>query len=89
MATIVMFVVGVTVTLLSLRPPAFILVTIMWAFGIAGTAFGVPMVLGIWWKRTTKEGADAGMIVGFLTSFIPYVLIEILGWEATMISRFL
>lgn len=89
MATKVMFVVGVLVTLLSLRPPAFILVTIMWAFGIAGAAFGVPMVLGIWWKRTTKEGAGAGMILGFLISFIPYVLIEIVGWEATMISRYL
>ncbi|MBS3897751.1 MAG: cation acetate symporter [Dethiobacter sp.] len=89
MATSVMFVVGVLVTILSLRPPAFILVTIMWAFGIAGSAFGVPIVLGIWWKRTTKEGAGAGMIIGFLTSFIPYVLIEIMGWEATMISRYL
>lgn len=89
MATRVMFVIGVLVTLLSLRPPAFMLVTIMWAFGIAGASFGVPIVLGIWWKRTTKEGAGAGMIIGFLTTFIPYVLIEMVGWEPTMISRFL
>lgn len=78
-----MLVVGIIVTLLSLRPPAFLLVTILWAFGIAGASLGVPMVLGIWWKRTTKEGALAGMIVGFLLSFTGYVLIEILGWHPT------
>ena len=80
-----MLVVGILVTILSLRPPAFILVTVMWAFAIAGASFGVPMILGIWWKRTTKEGAFAGMIVGFLTSFVPYVLIEMMGWHPTRI----
>jgi len=89
LATWVMFGVGIVSTLVSLRPPAFILVTVMWAFGIAGAAFGVPIVLGIWWKRATKEGAAAGMIVGFLTSFVPYILIEIMGYEPTVISRFL
>jgi cation/acetate symporter len=80
-----MLAIGILVTLLSLRPPAFILVTVMWAFAIAGASFGVPMILGIWWKRTTREGAFAGMIVGFLTSFIPYVLIEMLRWHPTRI----
>jgi cation/acetate symporter len=81
--------IGIVVTLLSLRPPAFILVTVMWAFAIAGASFGVPMILGIWWKRTTKEGAFAGMIVGFLTSFIPYILIEMLRWHPTRIHYLL
>jgi cation/acetate symporter len=80
-----MLIVGIIVTLLSLRPPAFLLVTVMWAFGIAGAALGVPIVLGIWWKRATKEGALAGMIAGFLTTFVCYVLIEIAGWHPTQI----
>lgn len=80
-----MLAIGIIVTLLSLRPPAFILVTVMWAFAIAGASFGVPMIMGIWWKRTTKEGAFVGMIVGFLTSFVPYVLIEMLAWHPTRI----
>ncbi|HCC33618.1 MAG TPA: hypothetical protein DEQ28_06960, partial [Clostridiales bacterium] len=67
----------------------FILVTIMWAFGIAAASLGVPIVLGIWWKRATREGAAAAMILGFLASFIPYVVIEVLGMPATAISRFL
>ncbi|MDQ7794740.1 MAG: cation acetate symporter [bacterium] len=80
--------VGVACTLLSIRPPQFILVTIMWAFGIAGASLGVPITLGIWWKRATREGAAAAMIVGFLTSFIPYVMIEIQKLSPMVISRF-
>ncbi len=85
LSTWTMLGIGIVVTLLSLRPPAFILVTVMWAFAIAGASFGVPMILGIWWKRATKEGALAGMLVGFVTSFVPYVLIEMVGWHPTQI----
>jgi cation/acetate symporter len=84
-----MFAVGVICTIISIRPPEFILVTIMWSFGIAGAAFGVPIVMGIWWKRATKEGCAAAMIVGFFTSFIPYVLIEVLKWEAVSVWKYL
>jgi cation/acetate symporter len=30
----------------------------------------VPLVLGIWWKRTTKAGACAGMIAGFMVCMV-------------------
>jgi cation/acetate symporter len=30
----------------------------------------VPLVLGIWWKRTTKAGACAGMAAGFLVCLV-------------------
>jgi uncharacterized protein (DUF2062 family) len=45
--------------------------------------------MGIWWKRATKEGCAAAMIVGFFTSFIPYVLIEVLKWEAVSVWKYL
>jgi cation/acetate symporter len=51
-----MLAIGILVTILSLRPPAFILVTVMWAFAIAGASFGVPMILGIWWKGPPRKG---------------------------------
>ncbi len=90
----VMLAVGIGVTLFSLNPPEFILEAIMWAFGIAGASLGVPIVLGIWWKRTTKEGAAAGMIAGFIISFIPCVFILIMGMDPTdipvpLISKYL
>ncbi|MGD2250164.1 MAG: cation acetate symporter [Candidatus Methanofastidiosia archaeon] len=84
-----MFAVGVICTIISIRPPEFILVTIMWSFGIAGAAFGVPIVLGIWWKRATKEGCAVAMIVGFLSMFVPYVLIEVMGIEAVNVWKYL
>ncbi len=83
-----MFGVGVVSTLLSIRPPEYILVTIMWAFGIAAASLGVPIVLGIWWKRATREGAAFAMILGFLTSFIPYIIVEVLRMPATIMSPF-
>lgn len=74
-----MLLVGVIVTLISLNPPEFILKAIMWSFGIAAASLGVPIVLGIWWKRTTKEGAASGMIFGFVTTFLAFIGIEVMG----------
>jgi cation/acetate symporter len=45
--------------------PAVIVAMVAWAFSLAAAGLFVPLVLGIWWKRTTKAGACAGMIVGF------------------------
>jgi cation/acetate symporter len=80
-----MFIGGIVCTILAIRPPQFILATVMWAFGIAGASFGVPIVMGIWWKRTNKYGAFAGMVTGFLITFIPYLLVEAFGWEPSRI----
>ncbi|PZD96356.1 cation acetate symporter [Paenibacillus sambharensis] len=44
--------------------PSLIAMMVTWAFAISGGAF-VPMLLcSIWWKRTTRNGAIAGMLVG-------------------------
>ena len=84
-----MLAVGIICTIISIKPPEFILVTIMWSFGIAAASFGVPIVMGIWWKRATKEGCAAAMIIGFFSMFIPYVLIEIARWDPTRIWKYL
>ena len=76
-----MFVVGVLVILFSLNPPEFILEAIMWSFGIAAAGLGVPIVLGIWWKRTNKYGVGAGMVVGTLISFISWLMIGFAGMD--------
>lgn len=78
-----MLVVGILATVASIRPPEFILVTILWSFGIAAAALGVPVVLGIWWKRATKQGAAVGMVFGALYTFIPYLLIEVFKMDPT------
>ncbi len=76
-----MFVVGVLVILFSLNPPKFILEAILWSFGIAAAGLGVPIVLGIWWKRTNKYGVGAGMVVGALIGFYGWVMVGYLGMD--------
>ncbi|MDX1998719.1 MAG: sodium:solute symporter family protein [Thermoanaerobaculia bacterium] len=43
---------------------AIIVELVAWAFSLAGASFFPALVMGIWWKRTNKTGALAGMIVG-------------------------
>ncbi|MBG03499.1 MAG: cation acetate symporter [Rhodospirillaceae bacterium] len=43
-----------------------ILGAVAWAFDFAMSGLFFPLVLGVWWKRANRQGAVAGMIVGFL-----------------------
>lgn len=43
---------------------AIIVELVAWAFSLAGSSFFPALVMGIWWKRTNKAGALAGMIAG-------------------------
>jgi cation/acetate symporter len=37
---------------------------VAWAFSLAGASFFPALVMGIWWKRANKVGANVGMAVG-------------------------
>jgi cation/acetate symporter len=50
--------------------PAVIVAMVAWAFSLAAAGLFVPLVLGIWWKRTTKAGACAGIAAGFLVCLV-------------------
>ncbi|MBM4235261.1 MAG: cation acetate symporter [Firmicutes bacterium] len=80
-----MLVIGVLVILFSLNPPDFILEAIMWAFGIAACSLGVPIVLGIWWKRTTKQGVAVGMTFGFILTTACFIMIDYIGMDPVTI----
>ena len=41
-----------------------ILGSVAWAFDFAMSGLFFPLVLGVWWKRATREGAIAGIIAG-------------------------
>ena len=45
--------------------PAGIIQMVAWAFSLAAAGLFAPLVLGIWWKRTTSIGAILGMMSGF------------------------
>ncbi|MGE0640048.1 MAG: sodium:solute symporter family protein [Thermoanaerobaculia bacterium] len=52
---------------------AIIVELVAWAFSIAGASFFPALVMGIWWKRTNKAGALAGMLAG-LTVTLYYMI---------------
>ncbi|BBK40479.1 sodium:solute symporter [Allostella vacuolata] len=45
--------------------PSGIIQMVAWAFSLAAAGLFAPLVMGIWWKRTTTVGAILGMIAGF------------------------
>ncbi|MCH2111271.1 MAG: VC_2705 family sodium/solute symporter, partial [Planctomycetes bacterium] len=47
-------------------PPGFVAQVVAFAFGLAASSFFPAILLGIFWKRTTRNGAMAGMIAGIL-----------------------
>jgi cation/acetate symporter len=59
---------------LGIYPPAYVAEVVAFAFGLAAASFFPVLVLGIFAKRTTKEGAIAGMLSGLLltTAYIIY-----------------
>jgi cation/acetate symporter len=46
--------------------PSGIIQMVAWAFSLAAAGLFAPLVMGIWWKRTTAAGAIWGMSIGFL-----------------------
>src|SRR5210317_117546 len=52
-----------------------ILGSVAWAFDFAMSGLFFPLVLGVWWKRATRQGAVAGMIGGLAagTAYLIYV----------------
>jgi SSS family solute:Na+ symporter len=62
--------VAVVGVLLSLEPSDTILSLVGYAWAGFGSAFGPAVLLSLYWKRMTKWGALAGMIVGAVTVLI-------------------
>ena len=64
-ARLLLVVVAIIAAAVAGTRPAGIIQMVAWAFSLAAAGLFAPLVLGIWWKRTTAAGAIAGMIVGF------------------------
>jgi len=58
-----------------------ILGAVAWAFDFAMSGLFFPLVLGVWWKRATRQGAIAGMITGLAsgTAYLIYVYPKFMG----------
>lgn len=78
---IVMILASIIGIIFAINPPNLIAIMVGWVGGGLLSAFGFPLVIGIWWKRANTAGALAGMIGGALTFLIlvitkPFALVS-------------
>ena len=55
-----------------INPPDFVAATVALAFGLAAASFFPAIILGIFVKRMNKEGAVAGMVIGYALHALLY-----------------
>ncbi|MBX9588075.1 MAG: hypothetical protein K2X43_02140 [Hyphomonadaceae bacterium] len=88
---------GIISLIVSLNPPAFLITSIFWAFGLSATAVTPMIILGVWSTRINKWGAFGGSILAGALYIVlsPYVfpslavgkgLIANLGYAAALIT---
>ncbi|OIJ14151.1 sodium/proline symporter [Anaerobacillus arseniciselenatis] len=63
--------------ILAYNPESTVLELVAYAWGGFGAAFGPVIILSLFWRRMTRNGALAGMIVGALTVVIWADLLEV------------
>lgn len=74
--TISRIVTGVVIVLVcvgTMYPPDFVWELSTMSAGAMGAAFTAPLILGLYWKRATKEGCYAAVIVGVIVSIVWYL----------------
>jgi cation/acetate symporter len=69
-ARVLLILIGVAAAFVASLHLTGILGAVAWAFCFACSGLFFPLVLGVWWKRANREGALAGMIIGFLSGSI-------------------
>lgn len=69
-------IVGIVVMIGAMNPPGFLQYIIVFTGAGQGCSFLFPMLFALYWKRTTRQGAFAGMLGGFVTLVGLYAL----GW---------
>ena len=78
--------VALTAAFVAALKPADILPLVSASFSLAASAFVPVMVLGIFWRGTTRQGAVAGMLSGlgiavyYLLSHLPVLKAHMPGW---------
>lgn len=63
------------------NPPGFVAQVVAFAFGLAAASFFPIIILGIFDKRTNREGAIAGMLVGLIFTIYYIVGVKFYGMQ--------
>lgn len=79
-------IVGVLATLVTLNPPGLIVLVMALAQSLMVGAFLGPLLLGIWWRKTTTSAAFYGMIGGFLVAMLTHPVIHLVALPSPFLS---
>lgn len=71
-ATVASWSVGVVCLLLTLNPPALLMLFYTAAIGMFVSCLFVPVVAGMWWRHVNPTGAAAGFVTGFVVFAVLY-----------------
>ena len=69
-----------------INPPGFVAQVVAFAFGLAAASFFPAIVLGIFDKRTNREGAIAGIVVGLIFTLFYIVGVKFYGMQPWFFS---
>jgi sodium/proline symporter len=64
--------IGIVAFLLAWRADSLVYSLVLYAWAGLGAAFGPPLFLSLWWRRTSRAGVLSGLIVGTVTVLIWY-----------------
>jgi Na+/proline symporter len=80
--------IGIIAFLLAWRTEQIIYWFVLYAWAGLGASFGPPLLLSLWWKRTTKAGVVAGMIAGTATVVLWYNIPALKGLIYELVPAF-
>lgn len=71
---VIVVAIGVLGLLVAINPPDAILWIITTGFSLMASAFTFPLLLGLWWPKTTKAAGLAGILTGAAACLLWYVI---------------
>jgi cation/acetate symporter len=80
-ARVLLVVVAIIAAAVAGTRPSGIIQMVAWAFSLAASGLFAPLVLGIWWKRTTSIGACLGMLAGLGVCLYYLIMTRYFGME--------
>ncbi|MGL5447377.1 MAG: sodium:solute symporter family protein [Rhabdaerophilum sp.] len=89
---VLLVVVAIAAAWVASTRPTDIVAMVAWAFSLAAGGLFPALVLGVWWKRTTKQGAIAGILAGFfvtlfyliITRYWPHIGVQYFGMYSNL-----
>lgn len=67
---------GIVSLILGLNPPAFLVTSILWAFGLCAATITPSMLLGVWWKQANRLASIISSVIAGIVYIVisPHVL---------------